>query len=269
MALGRVRFLSQTSIVMLPPRCMIRTPITASGPGNFREGLDSVMPVACTALVTSSETTISASAISPGRPQRRSVAAVTRLLSHTASGSAVSVMELNKGSSGAVTGAHLPRSSRYRMVGVRIRYVLPMASDARVEQLVRARMERQALATRDTKPLELWAIVDEAALRRVVGSAEIMRAQIKHIIEMAQRPNVTFQVIPYDKGAHPGMAGSFVHMAFEDELDPELVYLDSLGGDVFLETWADIRRYRTLFDHLRTIALSPRETTMELVAWST
>jgi transcriptional regulator with XRE-family HTH domain len=145
---------------------------------------------------------------------------------------------------------------------------MPMATETQVEQLVQARMERQALLTRDP-PLELWAIVDEAALRRVVGSAEIMRAQIKHIIEMAQRPNVTFQVIPYDKGAHPGMAGSFVHMAFEDELDPELVYLDSLGGDVFLETYADIRRYRTLFDHLRAIALSPRETTFELVAWST
>jgi transcriptional regulator with XRE-family HTH domain len=140
---------------------------------------------------------------------------------------------------------------------------LPMASQTEVEQRVRARMERQELLRGDD-PLKLWAIVDEAATRRVVGSPAIMRAQIKHITEATQASNITFQVISYGKGAHPGMSGSFVHMSFGDPLDPELVYLDTLAGDLFLEADADISRYRGMFEHLQAIALSPRETDEEL-----
>jgi len=91
-----------------------------------------------------------------------------------------------------------------------------------------------------------------------------MRAQLRHIWEAAHAPNVTFQMIPFDKGAHPGMAGSFVHMGFEDPLDPELVYVDTLAGDIFLETDADVRRYKLMFEHLQAAALSPRETSAEL-----
>jgi transcriptional regulator with XRE-family HTH domain len=140
---------------------------------------------------------------------------------------------------------------------------LPMATHTEVEQRVQARLERQALLTRG-KPLELWAIVDEAAIRRLVGGPEIMQAQLKHLLEAAEAPNVTFQMIPYDKGAHPGMSGSFVHMDFDDPLDPELVYIDTLAGDLFLEADADIRRYKTMFEHLRAVALSPRETSADL-----
>jgi len=102
---------------------------------------------------------------------------------------------------------------------------------------------------------------DLGALKASYGD---MQAQIKHITEAAQAPNITFQVISYAKGAHPGMSGSFVHMSFGDPLDPELVYIDTLAGDLFLEAAADIRRYRTMFEHLQAIALSPRETSEEL-----
>ena len=145
---------------------------------------------------------------------------------------------------------------------------LPMASHTEVEQRVEARLERQALLTSDTS-LELWAIVDEAAIRRIVGGHEIMQAQLKHVLLVAQAPNVTFQMIPYDKGAHPGMAGSFVHMSFHDPLDPELVYVDSLAGDLFLEAEADVRRYKLMFEHLQAAALSPRETSAELAKAAT
>ena len=145
---------------------------------------------------------------------------------------------------------------------------LPTASHTEVEQRVQARLERQALLSRD-KPLELWAIVDEAAIRRVVGGHDVMQAQLKHVLEAAQAPNITFQMIPYDKGAHPGMAGSFVHMGFDDPLDPELVYVDSLAGDLFLEADADVRRYKLMFEHLQAAALSPRETSAELAKVAT
>lgn len=65
----------------------------------------------------------------------------------------------------------------------------------------------------------------------------------------------------FEVGAHPGMPGSFVYMEFKGPGDPELVYVDSLAGDLFLEAEADLRRYASMFDHLRAIALSPAQTT--------
>ena len=68
-------------------------------------------------------------------------------------------------------------------------------------------------------------------------------------------------MIPFDVGAHPGMPGSFIYMEFGEPTDPELVYVDTLAGDLFLEADADVRRYAAMFDHLRATALSPANTT--------
>lgn len=137
---------------------------------------------------------------------------------------------------------------------------LPMASQTEVEQRVQARMERQELLRSDD-PLELWAIVDEAAVRRMVGGRKVMLAQLAHLLEATEQPNITLQVIPFDVGAHPGMPGSFVYMEFAETTDPELVYVDTLAGDLFLEAEADLRLYSQMFDHLRASALSPANTT--------
>lgn len=141
-----------------------------------------------------------------------------------------------------------------------VKGVLPMATKAEIDERVEARVERQKLLEGEN-PLELWAVLDEAAIRRVVGGRDVMGAQLLHVVEMMQRPNITVQVITYRAGAHPGMPGSFVHMEFKSELDPELVYVDTLAGDIFLETDEDIRRYRQMFDYLRAGALSPDEST--------
>jgi hypothetical protein len=87
-----------------------------------------------------------------------------------------------------------------------------------------------------------------------------MRAQLTHLREAAEQPDITLQVIPFDVGAHPGMPGSFIYMEFGDPADPELVYVDTLAGDLFLEADADVRRYAAMFDHLRATALSPANT---------
>ena len=134
--------------------------------------------------------------------------------------------------------------------------VLPTATEREIDERVEARAERQKLLDASA-PLELWAVVDEAAIRRIVGSRQVMAAQLEHVLSMTQRPNVTMQVLTYDTGAHPGMPGAFVHMEFRDEGDPELVYVDTQAGDIFLEAEDDLRRYRTMFDHLRASALSP------------
>lgn len=136
--------------------------------------------------------------------------------------------------------------------------VLPTATPAEIDERVQARTERQKLLEGED-PLELWAVVDEAAIRRVVGGLAVMRDQLSHVLDMMHRPNVTVQVITFDSGAHPGMPGAFVHMEFRDKLDPELVYVDTLAGDIFLEADEDIRRYKGMFDHLRAGALSPAD----------
>jgi hypothetical protein len=133
--------------------------------------------------------------------------------------------------------------------------VLPAATTEEVDQRVRARTERQKLLDAE-HPLELWAVMDEAAIRREVGGPQVMAAQLDQLTHAAQRPNITAQVITFSSGAHPGMPGSFAHTEFRNDLDPDLVYVDTLAGDIFLETDDDIRRYRSLFDHLRVKAMA-------------
>lgn len=139
-----------------------------------------------------------------------------------------------------------------------IRGVAPSATDDEVEDRVRARMERQGVLTKPS-PLKLWVVLDEAALHRTVGGDDIMGAQLDRLVEAAKAPNITLQVIPYDSGAHPGMLGQFVLMDFADPLDTDLVNIDSMAGDLFLESDEDIARYHDVFDNLVAVALSPKK----------
>jgi transcriptional regulator with XRE-family HTH domain len=134
--------------------------------------------------------------------------------------------------------------------------VLPFASRDEVERRVEVRMERQEVL-RNENPLELWGIVDEAALRRQVGGPRVMQAQARHLLDICEFPNITFQVIPLDVGAHAGMPGSFVFLQFAEAAIPNVVYVDSMAGELFLEAESDIRRYRLVFEHLRAVAASP------------
>lgn len=139
-----------------------------------------------------------------------------------------------------------------------IKGVLPTASQIEVDQRVQARIERQAVLAK-VSPLQLWAIMDEAAVRRLVGGREVMREQTQHLLQLADEPHVTLQLIPFGTGAHAGMTGSFVHMDFPDAQDPELVYVDTPAGDLFLESETEIRRYKSMFEHLQAVALGPGE----------
>jgi transcriptional regulator with XRE-family HTH domain len=144
-----------------------------------------------------------------------------------------------------------------------IRGGLPNASRDEVERRVEVRMERQALLHNEN-PLNLWSIVDEAALRRQVGGPEVMQAQFRYLIEVSELPHVTFQVIPFDAGAHPGMPGSFILLQFGDAAIPDVIYVDTMAGELFLEEVADVRRYKLVFEHLRAVAASP-EASLSLV----
>ena len=133
----------------------------------------------------------------------------------------------------------------------------PSASDTEVEERVAARLERQALMA--SRSVELLAIADEAALRRSVGGTRTMRAQIRRLLAVADEPNITFQVIPFEAGAHTGMTGGFVVMKFPEGM-PDVIYMEHLTSDHFLEQEADTCRYNLSFNGLQAIAASQKET---------
>lgn len=137
-----------------------------------------------------------------------------------------------------------------------IRGGFPSASRDEVERRVQVRMERQDVLRGD-RPLELWGIVDEAALCRQVGGRKVMYGQLRYLIESAELPQVTLQVIPFGAGAHAGMPGSFALMQFTDAAIPDVVYVDTMAGELFLEEESDVRRYKLVFEHLRAVAESP------------
>src|SRR5215469_11111401 len=137
-----------------------------------------------------------------------------------------------------------------------IRGGFPTADRDEIERRVEVRIERQDVLQNDN-PLELWGIVDEAALRRQVGGQAVMRTQLRRLLDASELPNVTFQVIPFDAGAHAGMPGSFVFLQFAEAAIPDVIYIDSMAGELFLEEEGDVRRYRLVFEHLRAVAASP------------
>jgi hypothetical protein len=137
-----------------------------------------------------------------------------------------------------------------------IRGGFPSASRDEVERRVQVRMERQDVLRGD-RPLELWGIVDEAALRRQVGGRKVMYGQLRYLTESAELPQVTLQVIPFGAGAHAGMPGSFALMQFTEATIPDVVYVDTMAGELFLEEESDVRRYKLVFEHLRAVAESP------------
>lgn len=132
----------------------------------------------------------------------------------------------------------------------------PWLSEDRVEELVAARMTRQALLA-PGGTLELWAILDEAALRRLVGGARVMRDQLDQLAERSRSSRVTVQVIPLEAGAHPGMDSAFAVLQLETVSD--VVYVEGLMGYFFLQNQGDVVRYRRAFEQLRAVALSPSD----------
>jgi transcriptional regulator with XRE-family HTH domain len=138
-------------------------------------------------------------------------------------------------------------------VRAHLRGTWPSVSQEDVETRVAARMARQAVLVKEGAP-KLWAIMDEAVVRRVVGGRGVMREQIEHLLEARLLPNVTIQVIPFGAGAHPGMEGSFVILDFPDDDDPSIVYIESAAGGLFLEEVGEIRRYKLMLEHLRAAA---------------
>jgi transcriptional regulator with XRE-family HTH domain len=129
------------------------------------------------------------------------------------------------------------------------------------DQFVEVRLARQRILTRESPP-QLWAILSEAALRQMVGGAEVMRKQLGHLAQISRDlPNVTVQVLPFAAGAHAGSSGPFVILRFPEAADLGVVYLEGQTGGVYLENEAEVARYTLVYEHLRASALSTTATT--------
>ncbi|MEV5781891.1 helix-turn-helix transcriptional regulator [Streptomyces sp. NPDC051639] len=125
-----------------------------------------------------------------------------------------------------------------------------------IDRAVRVRMERQAMLTRSGGP-DAWFIVNEGALRNLIGDQALMREQLERLLETLELPSVTLQVLPFDSGTYPA-TGSFTLLGFPDQEDPDLVYRDGITDAVYLEGEHHVREYTRAFDGLRAAALSPR-----------
>jgi len=141
---------------------------------------------------------------------------------------------------------------------------VPDPSDERLAQIVESRRARQRLLT-DDSPVQLWAIIDEAAVRRLVGTPDTMREQLQALVERAALPNVDLQLLPFSVGAHPAMQSTFTILHFDEDV-PDVVYVEGLLGNHYLEAKADILRYRRVFDQLRATALSPKDSVAQFTA---
>jgi hypothetical protein len=134
----------------------------------------------------------------------------------------------------------------------------PDLCEADIDRRVALRMKRQKVLTEPEGP-NLWAVIDEAALWRLDGRAA-MRHQIQHLIEMAELPNLTLQVMPFYSGAHAAVGGPFTILRFSEHDLPDLVYLEQLTSALYLDKGEDVQHYLVVMDRLCVQAKSPGET---------
>jgi transcriptional regulator with XRE-family HTH domain len=128
-----------------------------------------------------------------------------------------------------------------------------------LERRVAVRLGRQQLLTRPNPP-RLWAVVDEAALRRPVGGPGVMGAQLERLVAAARLPNVTLQVLPFDAGAHPAMVGSFSILRFAEPDLPDVAYVEHLTNALYLDKRDDVDQYLHIMEDICARSAPPNET---------
>jgi transcriptional regulator with XRE-family HTH domain len=133
------------------------------------------------------------------------------------------------------------------------------APAGQIEQRVQLRLTRQQLLASPGPP-RLSAVIDEAALRRPLGGPAVMRAQLRHLIQVAGRPGITVQIMPLRRGGHPAAGGAFTILRFAEPDLPDVVYLEQLTSALYLRKRDDIGHYLQVMDRLSTLS-EPAERT--------
>ncbi|MFI9649754.1 helix-turn-helix domain-containing protein [Streptomyces sp. NPDC052040] len=132
-------------------------------------------------------------------------------------------------------------------------------SPADIERHVALRMQRQALLTREDAP-RIWVVLEETALRRPVAGPDVMRAQIDKLLDIAQLPHVTVQVLEFSSGPHPGTYGPFVLFRFAMSELPDMVYSEYLTGAVYLDGRAEVATHLEVMDRMAAQAATAQRT---------
>ena len=136
--------------------------------------------------------------------------------------------------------------------------------EERIEKGIELRMTRQQALDGET-PVDFAAVVDESVLHRIIGGPEVMRGQFARLREVAERPNVKLRVLPLRRGAHAGLDGSFWLYEMPDPY-PDVAYVDTLGGAVYVEEDAAVDRFRQAYHQLSAMALGSKESAALIAA---
>ncbi|XVU25249.1 helix-turn-helix domain-containing protein [Actinoplanes sp. CA-054009] len=134
--------------------------------------------------------------------------------------------------------------------------VTPEEMDRRVE----LRRQRQAILDRPGDAPQLWAVIDEAVLRRPIGGIDVMRAQIEFLIEAAKKPNVRLQIIPFHAGGHAAAGGPFAILRFPEPELPDVVYVEQLTSAIYLDKREDVDQYAMAMERVCIDAEPPNHT---------
>lgn len=138
--------------------------------------------------------------------------------------------------------------------------LMQFAPPAEIDRRVEVRRTRQRLLEeRESGPLRIWSILDEAALRRTVGGPDVMARQCDHLLRASELPNVMIQVLPLSAGAHPALTGAFTHMEFPERHMADVIYLDGLTSALYVEDDAQVHSYALAFNQLAMTALGVDE----------
>jgi transcriptional regulator with XRE-family HTH domain len=128
-----------------------------------------------------------------------------------------------------------------------------------VERRLSVRMSRQKALTRPDPP-RLWVVIDEAALRRPIGGPKVMHRQLEYLVAVASQPNLTLQVMPFRFGAHAAEGGAFSILRFPEADLSDVVYIEQLGGAMYLEKREDVDRYMEAMNRLSVDGATPEAT---------
>ncbi|MFB6719593.1 helix-turn-helix domain-containing protein [Kribbella sp. NPDC056345] len=149
-----------------------------------------------------------------------------------------------------------PEYARAVMALGRLDEPMPRAEQ---DRLVTLRMRRQEVLTRQ-RPARLWALIDEAVLRRPIGGKTVLRNQLEFLIEQSRRHNVTLQIIPFSKGGYTATGGAFTLLRFNQADLNDIVYIEHLTSAVYLDKREDLDAYIVTMDALSIAAAQPRDT---------
>jgi hypothetical protein len=128
-----------------------------------------------------------------------------------------------------------------------------------IDRRVGLRLKRQDLLI-GPRPPQVWAVLDEGALRRPFGGQAVMRGQLNRLIEVSELRHVTIQVVPFSRGGHAAAGGSFTVLRFGDDDVPDVVYIEQLTSALYLDKREDVDHYLEIMNHLSTEALTPAQT---------